>query len=1268
MAIKTQAPTRDDAVTPAPAKKPAPTNEFGFNSFGPTPATGPDLGPVYGPTLDEGSMLDGLMCVAPTMSTPARDTAAPTPPPAPAPVQAPVVDPAVVRARSTQLYRAMDGWGTDEDGVMSALRGMSPQEIAAIRTEFQNHYGRDLDAMIRDEMGGDDLAEANALLTADPVEATLAGLTNSLGTFNDDEEKIEDLMRDLSPEDRARMQQDPRWASVRDSVRDSLGGSDLEVFDALQTGDRATASAIRLDDAMGSSSSWYNPTSWGTDEDAVYEQLGSLPEAERAAVEERFNERMAAQGEQTTLRSELTAELSGADHDRAVAVLEGNRVDEQVARLAQTMEGLGTNESELFTLLEQPGLSPEMRAEISARYEELHGESLSAAVASETSGTDLERANGAIAGNGQQDPAFMLFYGMEGMGTDEDLLRSTLAGKSAEEIQQIRENWNSTYADRYGADFDAAFDAELSGRDHFDLVEIAMRGEPQNDQERAEILDLQYEYERGDRSTAFGRGYMNLMDDIGFSSSASQLDRTHKRLDALRDADGNLTGPEGSVSELYGWGQDDLQDYRTAKDSAGEALATGAEITVAAIATVLTDGAASPWLVAAVAGVAGGAAGMATRAAIQGEAYGREAIAADALKTVLSAGVSAGMASGTVAERLREISHVFGSEVANEIAESTLKGAVGGTLNGAVGGAMDENALRAGMAEYLAGIGQSSLMGGFTGALSGAANKGTEHALGIDQTTLSGSILNGAATNSAGAIVETAVTPGTYSGRPEDIALRFLQSAGKAGASGAIDGAVDYTTRARAVTHAILEEGKPLDRIDDFKNLSDAQRAEVLESILRSANPPPSPEVLAQLGYREDLTRITPVDESADVTHTPEPTVDDVAVTEAPKDEVHVDIARTAEAEGPTSSPEETALSHADDLKAYREELVLQELIRLEANGQNETVDRILDSSDDIDRMEALLMRSTGGGVAGGGSALGDIDASTPEGAARVLSTAGIPHSITDGLDTGALDAMARFAQAYSSGDMDAMRAAHAEVGSVVDKNMLHIVEGALISHHYGLEGAQATGYGDQARMAQVLSDGFQASPQELEGFRGFLGERYDEYLEQVRGKLPPDHPAWSSMSEEELVAVYGYTTNDYKFLNPALRGLDPTSLSELMPYIAAAESGLQKMPSVSELEGSSVQTIRGVGGLPPHLDAQLQPGENFSDRAFMSTSREALDNFKGDYEFHIEGSTGRDVESLSAYTTEREVLYPTGTTFTVIERTVDPDTGRTIIKLKERH
>ena len=97
---------------------------------------------------------------------------------------------------------------------------------------------------------------------------------------------------------------------------------------------------------------------------------------------------------------------------------------------------------------------------------------------------------------------------------------------------------------------------------------------------------------------------------------------------------------------------------------------------------------------------------------------------------------------------------------------------------------------------------------------------------------------------------------------------------------------------------------------------------------------------------------------------------------------------------------------------------------------------------------------------------------------------------------------------------------------------------------------------------------------------------------------------------------------------------------------------------------------VRGTD-LPPDVIAQYQPDAVVTERAFLSTSLEPgiaqSTAFSGNVEFRILSKTGRDISSFSTFPSEREVLFPAGVPFYVVDRRPDPLTGRTIIEMIEQ-
>ncbi|UXA07806.1 NAD(+)--arginine ADP-ribosyltransferase Mav [Mycobacterium sp. SMC-2] len=169
-----------------------------------------------------------------------------------------------------------------------------------------------------------------------------------------------------------------------------------------------------------------------------------------------------------------------------------------------------------------------------------------------------------------------------------------------------------------------------------------------------------------------------------------------------------------------------------------------------------------------------------------------------------------------------------------------------------------------------------------------------------------------------------------------------------------------------------------------------------------------------------------------------------------------------------------------------------------------------------------------------------------------------------------------------------------------------------------------------------------------------------------------PDHPNPESGSDhhlplhplnsDDLAALAHYTGTGYQDLNFALR--EGALNASQQARVEALHKALEKLPPY---EGA---VVRGTN-LPADVLEQYRPGEIITEPAFTSTSTDPSvaqsPTFAGNTEFRIWSITGRDVSSVSMYSSEQEILFPAGSKFYIISNTVNPRTGRTIIEMIER-
>ena len=134
-------------------------------------------------------------------------------------------------------------------------------------------------------------------------------------------------------------------------------------------------------------------------------------------------------------------------------------------------------------------------------------------------------------------------------------------------------------------------------------------------------------------------------------------------------------------------------------------------------------------------------------------------------------------------------------------------------------------------------------------------------------------------------------------------------------------------------------------------------------------------------------------------------------------------------------------------------------------------------------------------------------------------------------------------------------------------------------------------------------------------------------------------------LSPGEQVAIFTYTSNDYKDMNGMLLGLitpDGEEKEELEIKCAQTAEALKKLPAYIGV------TRRGERSWPG-VDDQYVKDNVFTVKSFWSSG--VGFKFSGKYQISIDGKSGKDVASISNYPNESEVLFSPGTKFKVIDR-----------------
>jgi hypothetical protein len=163
----------------------------------------------------------------------------------------------IVQNVVSDLWKAMDQWGTDEEAVYKALSGLSPLENKIVHKAYKAIHGRDLDDHIRSEFSGTEKDRAMALASGDQAKADAAALRDAMKGgitgWGTDEKLIMSTLRNKTPEERAaiRAAYEAEYGVKLDAdLKDELGGHDIEQAEAHLEGNTAKADAIAIDQAM----------------------------------------------------------------------------------------------------------------------------------------------------------------------------------------------------------------------------------------------------------------------------------------------------------------------------------------------------------------------------------------------------------------------------------------------------------------------------------------------------------------------------------------------------------------------------------------------------------------------------------------------------------------------------------------------------------------------------------------------------------------------------------------------------------------------------------------------------------------------------------------------------------------------------------------------------------------------------------------------------------------------------------------------------------
>ena len=176
------------------------------------------------------------------------------------------------------------------------------------------------------------------------------------------------------------------------------------------------------------------------------------------------------------------------------------------------------------------------------------------------------------------------------------------------------------------------------------------------------------------------------------------------------------------------------------------------------------------------------------------------------------------------------------------------------------------------------------------------------------------------------------------------------------------------------------------------------------------------------------------------------------------------------------------------------------------------------------------------------------------------------------------------------------------------------------------------------------------------------MGHLYAGYHSRGKRKVEDGFDP-HGMTDPELAVSYAYTTSDvpwgYARPNEALRKAHAGSPlpKRYDNYRRTLNDALDRLPDYP------AAGLRRGTSLSPEDVARYVPGRIVTEAAFTSAS--IGKGFSGNVRFTIHGRHGKRIERLSAYPSEREVLFKAGTRFRVLN--VRPEGNRRVkIEMEE--
>lgn len=278
------------------------------------------------------------------------------------------------------VHAQLDNFNSDEAAILASLEGLSAFEGAIVRKLYRMRFRIDMDFAMAQALDSDEQDQARLRLKGEGAAADAAALDYAFGVINTDEKAIMDLLRGRSLEqiEAIKAEYRRRYGKELDvALDDNLDeGNEQDQAKALMKGDKETADAIAIDEAMRG-----GLFGWGTDNEEieatykrVHDEVLALAQREgwnseqmkaelrrrTQLIEKKFGEKYAdveayqdpAHPGKTVLQNAISDEMDpGPERDLANALRTDDPIAADAARIEIERQGLWASDEKINNVL-----------------------------------------------------------------------------------------------------------------------------------------------------------------------------------------------------------------------------------------------------------------------------------------------------------------------------------------------------------------------------------------------------------------------------------------------------------------------------------------------------------------------------------------------------------------------------------------------------------------------------------------------------------------------------------------------------------------------------------------------------------------------------------------------------------------------------------------------------------------------------------------------------------------------------------------------------